>query len=103
LRISPCWGDSVYLSYCRRQDELSKVVVELAGLINYVTQSGVNGPGVTALFVSQPNPKEYLDTVVYFDHDAELRHEESFGRFVFYMFLSIIAKKVISESLYNMK
>ena len=75
--VSPYFHESL--------DEAIAEAMKLTDGTIYVTQSGVNGPGVTALFVSQPDPKEYLDTVVYFDPDAEFRHEESFGRFVFYI------------------
>ena len=49
----------------------------------YVTTRGVNDGGVIALFYLQTPPQEFVDTVVYYDNNAEFRHILSYGKYVF--------------------
>ena len=49
----------------------------------YVTTRGVNGGGVMALFYLQTPPQEFVDTVVYYNNNAEFRHILRYGKYVF--------------------
>lgn len=79
------YNDDISASFMEGFGEAVQYADSLESETMYVTAKGVNGGYILTLFFVQTPPQDFVNTVVYYDENAEFRQAASYGKYVFHL------------------